>query len=478
MRRKAVLRIRAIIQETTTAELEVTPLCFNVLDSVTATWCSRVVNILPDMSGTLPWTMLGSSFKRILTQLDRKHTGERPFQCHCLKAFSRLDNLRQHCQTVHSDTPERNEEILRKLTVLHSNLAASAAKSQRSYAKVVSTDAPKSDDETKAKEKSSAPRALEKKSSTSPKSSVAVSSLLSIPEPEEYPLDDGRRQSQGTPSAVPLSLNMPILPPLRSKSVPRMFHSTAHPAYNPAGRFSPPTSAYHRSGSGVYVTSPTGSTLPLPASPPSFYSSRGSVNAPYTAEPKSTSALPPLSELSTKLGTPGGSNDPRPYSSRTCPAPQVERSPSSFNDRRATLPISNGSYGYATSGESNGPSYFSGSSNSSFRPYFGTSKFAPYMQSDTRSPPTWNAPAAKRPSSGPHFPNASPSTQRRSSVVGHPSFLQDKASDSMSNHDGAYTVRFLSAWCSNDRSLRMPWKLHQGHCHPRILTEVMGTHGQ
>jgi hypothetical protein len=36
----------------------------------------------------------------------RKHTSERPFQCHCSRRFSRLDNLRQHAQTVHV-----NEEI-------------------------------------------------------------------------------------------------------------------------------------------------------------------------------------------------------------------------------------------------------------------------------------------------------------------------------------------------------------------------------
>lgn len=36
----------------------------------------------------------------------RKHTGERPFECHCSRRFSRLDNLRQHAQTVHV-----NEEI-------------------------------------------------------------------------------------------------------------------------------------------------------------------------------------------------------------------------------------------------------------------------------------------------------------------------------------------------------------------------------
>lgn len=35
------------------------------------------------------------------TNLPRKHTGERPFQCHCSRRFSRLDNLRQHAQTVH-----------------------------------------------------------------------------------------------------------------------------------------------------------------------------------------------------------------------------------------------------------------------------------------------------------------------------------------------------------------------------------------
>ncbi len=33
----------------------------------------------------------------------RKHTGERPFKCHCNRYFSRMDNLRQHIQTVHAD---------------------------------------------------------------------------------------------------------------------------------------------------------------------------------------------------------------------------------------------------------------------------------------------------------------------------------------------------------------------------------------
>ncbi|ELU43786.1 zf-C2H2 domain-containing protein [Rhizoctonia solani AG-1 IA] len=55
-----------------------------------------------------------------------KHTGERPFACHCGKQFSRLDNLRQHAQTVHSDKTDLNERMMRDLTSLHTALAASS----------------------------------------------------------------------------------------------------------------------------------------------------------------------------------------------------------------------------------------------------------------------------------------------------------------------------------------------------------------
>ncbi|KAN0066221.1 Up in starvation [Thecaphora frezii] len=67
----------------------------------------------------------------------RKHTGERPFRCHCGKAFSRLDNLRQHAQTVHADTPERNEAMMQELTALHTSLAQSAAQMQHAKAQVL-----------------------------------------------------------------------------------------------------------------------------------------------------------------------------------------------------------------------------------------------------------------------------------------------------------------------------------------------------
>ena len=56
----------------------------------------------------------------ICANISRKHTGERPFQCHCQRRFSRLDNLRQHAQTVHV-----NEDIP------NDSLAASGTRFQR-----------------------------------------------------------------------------------------------------------------------------------------------------------------------------------------------------------------------------------------------------------------------------------------------------------------------------------------------------------
>ncbi|KAJ7199438.1 hypothetical protein GGX14DRAFT_373094 [Mycena pura] len=52
----------------------------------------------------------------------RKHTGERPFTCHCSKQFSRLDNLRQHAQTVHADKAALNEAMMRDLASLHASM--------------------------------------------------------------------------------------------------------------------------------------------------------------------------------------------------------------------------------------------------------------------------------------------------------------------------------------------------------------------
>ena len=69
------------------------------------TSASREASIWPDISGGYPSPLLPGRpcpIERFrLTDTHRKHTGERPFQCHCSRRFSRLDNLRQHAQTVH-----------------------------------------------------------------------------------------------------------------------------------------------------------------------------------------------------------------------------------------------------------------------------------------------------------------------------------------------------------------------------------------
>ncbi|CAK5263782.1 unnamed protein product [Mycena citricolor] len=56
----------------------------------------------------------------------RKHTGERPFTCHCSKQFSRLDNLRQHAQTVHSAPEDKplNERMMRALVTVNASMMA------------------------------------------------------------------------------------------------------------------------------------------------------------------------------------------------------------------------------------------------------------------------------------------------------------------------------------------------------------------
>ncbi|TYJ55572.1 hypothetical protein B9479_003722 [Cryptococcus floricola] len=67
----------------------------------------------------------------------RKHTGERPFPCHCGKAFSRLDNLRQHAATVHSEQTGLNETMLASLGPIHAALSQRASKDQRRRGEVV-----------------------------------------------------------------------------------------------------------------------------------------------------------------------------------------------------------------------------------------------------------------------------------------------------------------------------------------------------
>ena len=48
--------------------------------------------------------------------------------CHCSKQFSRIDNLRQHCATVHSELYELNETTIKSLLPVHSRLSQQAGR--------------------------------------------------------------------------------------------------------------------------------------------------------------------------------------------------------------------------------------------------------------------------------------------------------------------------------------------------------------
>ncbi|GAA5965232.1 hypothetical protein JCM3765_006363 [Sporobolomyces pararoseus] len=61
----------------------------------------------------------------------RKHTGERPFKCHCGRTFSRLDNVRQHASTVHADLVAENAKCIQDLVALHSTLSVTTMQKQK-----------------------------------------------------------------------------------------------------------------------------------------------------------------------------------------------------------------------------------------------------------------------------------------------------------------------------------------------------------
>ncbi|KAJ9115822.1 hypothetical protein QFC22_004963 [Naganishia vaughanmartiniae] len=67
----------------------------------------------------------------------RKHTGERPFSCHCGRAFSRLDNLRQHVSSCHAEEFAANQSLLASLGEVHTHLSIKALRDQKRAGQVI-----------------------------------------------------------------------------------------------------------------------------------------------------------------------------------------------------------------------------------------------------------------------------------------------------------------------------------------------------
>ncbi|GAB1316903.1 Up in starvation [Madurella fahalii] len=150
----------------------------------------------------------------------RKHTGERPFQCHCSRRFSRLDNLRQHAQTVHV-----NEDIP------VDSLAATGTRFQRQ----IRTDRVRQPGRARASTASSvAPGGRGHAKSLSTSSITSVSSITSA-----YSVNEARRRPP------PLIMADP-----RSRLSLEAYRGGDGQYYRPPspGDFSTPTSATFSTG--------------------------------------------------------------------------------------------------------------------------------------------------------------------------------------------------------------------------------------
>lgn len=149
----------------------------------------------------------------------RKHTGERPFQCHCSRRFSRLDNLRQHAQTVHV-----NEDIP------IDSLAATGTRFQRQ----IRTDRVRQPGRARASTAGSVGPARGHSKSLSTSSITSVSSIAS-----GYSVSDARRRPPPLVMADP-----------RSRMSLESYRGPDGQYYRPPspGDFSTPTSATFSTG--------------------------------------------------------------------------------------------------------------------------------------------------------------------------------------------------------------------------------------
>lgn len=216
----------------------------------------------------------------------RKHTGERPFPCHCGKAFSRLDNLRQHAATVHADQAGLNDAMLNSLAPVHAALSQRANREQRKRGEVV--EVPKN-----AVERPRHQDTYRLKSTSSNVGSTAAQAYPSFPDHGGY---DGRPRTSG-------GYDYPYPPvehgqhPVSMDSGPSRRPGSAagypgYPQYYEQGAARPPTAP------GTASSTDSMSQLPYPYRPMSSNGRELPVPAHYAeSEPPSSAHGPPQSPM-------------------------------------------------------------------------------------------------------------------------------------------------------------------------------------
>ncbi|KAJ7290400.1 hypothetical protein C8J57DRAFT_1493114 [Mycena rebaudengoi] len=239
----------------------------------------------------------------------RKHTGERPFTCHCTKQFSRLDNLRQHAQTVHASPQEKalNESMMRALTSVNASMMAGvrgrrrfgAAASPAPCAPYDSASSsspydPSAGSYDSAQYDPSASSQYDSAAASSYESAVYVGDHHSSSSSSQYDLSTyaASSSSSGSPyggnayDAAPYTFDSPLAydsPPLGGAG-----YGGASPYDNSSG--SPPL-GYDASSSSSYPAGYPAYAHSHPPSPPSSGSSAGSAaSTPASSAPSSASA--------------------------------------------------------------------------------------------------------------------------------------------------------------------------------------------
>lgn len=356
---------------------------------------SRSEHLARHIRYVLPCLFSTGSF--LSTFRHRKHTGERPFTCHCTKQFSRLDNLRQHAQTVHADKQDQNERMMRDLTTLHASMTAankiSSIRAPRrnpvlnSIVLATGSDLIKEEDvpvslnhrpgtatgyegrhdnfpyhwhSSQSKQNTSHSFRASNQSflALSPPSAADAApgqSFLSFPSSSlNFGFSDAvrdsrpRTNSSRPPTAGPIAESTTLsLPPL-SQVVSASLSSTPHKSI-PA----PPGSSHGQSGgSGLLLPTPLAhrrsfrpGTAPASAtfSPKPLYTGMG-VSRPDLSLRSSSSFLGPPAPASYDLEPPSPGNDTSPFFFSPPGLEPPPTSPTSVNSRRRPLPGSDASY--------------------------------------------------------------------------------------------------------------------------------------
>lgn len=165
-----------------------------------------------------------------------KHTGERPFKCHCGREFSRLDNVRQHAMTVHGNMMERNQDTLNALVDLHNELSVTTVQRQREAGMIVQ------DPNAKSRRRSSATSASATSADGKPK-----------PRKERAPPrkrskgDAGTNVDVGTPVGATLPTAVAPQPRISSYALPKKatsIYAYAPPPEPSAEAYGPVTQSY------------------------------------------------------------------------------------------------------------------------------------------------------------------------------------------------------------------------------------------